>query len=209
MEVSLTSGTKPKKAKKKTQRANSQNPSVSSVVYRGPSRIAREGGQNDLIVTQVNNSGTLTTTAGGQLTTVFDWYSQMSTPADWTQISNLWTEYRILSMEVEFIPWNTFNNASTTILAPVYSVVDRANNTVLGSVAAAVAYESCLALVPSTRFKRVVKMSSMEEAGWNAISSAPATASRAYLKMYSTGNTGSINLYDFVTRVIVQLRGRQ
>ncbi len=184
-------------------------PGPQIVRYTGPTRLSDANQQNDLMTTQINNAGNVATSASGVVNTVFDAYSQMSTPSDWTNISGLYTEYRILSMEVEFNPWNTFNTASTTVLAPVYSVTDRANNTALASLAQAVAYDSCKAHMPSRRFIRKIKMDGVEEAQWIAIGSSPATAARMYLKLYSTGNSNSITLYDFVTRIVVQLRGRQ
>ncbi len=187
------------------------NPSPTALSYKGPTRLPRALGQNDFMTTQINNTGNIATSAGGVVNTVFDAYSQMSTPTDWTNLSGLYTEYRILSMEVEFIPWNTFNQglAPTINLAPIYTVEDRANNTVLGSTAQAVGYDSCYVKEPSKRFIRRIKMNANEEAVFTPVGSSPATASRLYIKLYSTGNVASTTLYDFVTRIVVQLRGRQ
>ncbi len=180
-----------------------------ALVYRGPTRLPSVNQQNDLMTTQINNSGTLTTTAGGVLATVFDSYSQLSTPGDWASLTNLYTEYRVLSMEVEFLPWNTYNMPTTTVLPPLYSVLDRSNNTPLGSIAQAMGYDSVMGKEASKKFRRVIKMASTDEAVWTPVGSGPATASRMYLKLYGTGFTGSTNLYDFITRIVVQLRGRQ
>ncbi len=198
-----------KRRQKSSKKRNNQNPSPSIIQYNGPSRLMKADQQNDLMTTQINNAGTVATSASGAVTTVFDAYAQMSTPSDWTNLSGLYTEYRILSMEIEFNPWNTYNTASTTVLAPMYTVVDRNNNTPLASVAQAIGYDSCKCTLPSRKFKRVIKMDSIEEAQWIAVASSPATAARLYVKMYSTGNSTTINLYDFVTRIVVQLRGRQ
>ncbi len=179
------------------------------LVYRGPSRLPSEAAQNDVAVVQINNSGTITTSAGGQVATVFDSYSQASTPTDWTQLAQLYTEFRILSMEVEFAPWNKYNQPTTNVLPPVFSVIDRANNTPLGSVAQAIAYTSSKIHEPSTHFIRTVKMNGSGEADWTPVGSTPPTDDRMYLKLYCTGASNSINLYDFFTKVIVQFRGRQ
>ncbi len=199
----------PKKQKKQGKKLKNNNPPVSAVVYNGPTRLPGGFGQNDMIVTQINNAGTVAASAGGVINTVFDAYSQMSTPGDWANISQLWTEYRILSMEIEFVTYNTFNWPTTTVLSPIYSVEDRANNTVLGSIAQAVGYDSVLCTPGGVGFSRTIKMASMEEAGWTAVGSSPATASRLYVKLYSSGNTASVVPFDFVTRIMVQLRGRQ
>ncbi len=197
------------KQSKKRPTASALRPAPTALVYRGPSRIPLSTAQNDVFTTQINNQGALTTTAGGVIATVFDSYSQASTPADWTNLANLYTEYRILSMDLEFLPWNKYNQPTTSALAPMYSVVDRSNNTAIGSLAQVMAYDSVEAVEPSTYFKRVVKMNSAEEAQWIPTGSSPATASRLYVKLYSSGNVASTTLYDFVARLVVQFRGRQ
>ncbi len=187
----------------------SVNPSPLALTYNGPSKLPRSLVSNDVMTTQLNNAGTLTTSAGGVLATVFDAYSQVSTPTDWASWQNLYTEYRILSMEVEFIPWNTYNMPTTNVLPPLYSIIDRANNSPLGSTIGAVSYDSCQVMETGKRFKRIVKMKGAEEAQWIAIGSSPATASRLYVKLYCSGASANTNVYDFVCRVMVQFRGRQ
>lgn len=194
-------GNKPKKA--------TLNPSISAVVYRGPPRLPKVNQANDMMTTQINNAGQVATSASGTITTVFDAYAQLSVISDWTNLSNLYTEYRILSMEVEFIPWNTFNVPSTTTLAPVYTVEQRDTATALSGLNSTVAYDSCRVVQPSKRFTRVIKMASLEEAQFTPVGSSPASTARMYLKLWSSGNSNSITVYDFITRLIVQMRGRQ
>ncbi len=200
-----------KSQKKPKSKASKKQVAVAptALVYRGPSRLPGEAAQNDAVVVQINNTGTLAASAGGQLATVFDSYTQASTPTDWSQFAQLYTEFRILSMEVEFAPWNKYNQPTTNVLPPLYSVIDRANNTALGSLAQAAAYTSCKMHEPSTHFIRTVKMQGAGEADWTPVGSSPPTDDRMYLKLYLTGSTASINLYDFFTKVIVQFRGRQ
>lgn len=195
-----------KKTRKSEKRAN---PSSTALVYKGPTRLPRAPQQDDTMTTQLNNVGQIVTSASGVVNTVFDAYAQLSTPSDWTNLSGLYTEYRILSMEVEFIPWNTYNTPTTNTLAPMYSVEDRTSNSTLGSLALAVAYDSVKVTMPSKRFVRTIKMNSAEEAQWIAVGASPATTARLYIKLYSSGNSNSITLYDFLTRIVVQLRGRQ
>ncbi len=196
--------------KKKSRKFESRvNPSPTALVYKGPSRLPKAPQQDDVYATQLNNQGSIVTSAAGLINTVFDAYSQLSTPSDWTNLSGLYTEFRILSMEIEFIPWNTYNQPTTSALAPIYSVEDRTSNVALGSLAAAMAYDSMKVTMPSKRFVRTIKMNSTDEAVWTPVGSSPATASRMYIKLYSSGNVANATLYDFVTRIIVQLRGRQ
>lgn len=185
------------------------NPGTNVSVYRGPPRLPRVNAQNDLMTTQINNAGQVATSGTGTVTTVFDAYSQISVASDWTSLSNLYTEYRILSMEIEFIPWNTFNTATTNTLAPMYTIDTRDTATALASLTQAVGFDSCRVVQPSKRFTRSIKMGSIDEASFIPMGSSPAASSRLYIKMWSSGNANSINLYDFITRVIVQVRGRQ
>ncbi len=186
-------------------------PSATSGSYQGPTRLPKGFGQNDLMTTQINNQGTMQTSSSGLLNTVFDWYAQASSSGDWSSFLALYTEYRVLSMEVEFIPWNKYNQAlaPTVNLAPMYSVVDRTSSAPLTTAASAIDYESMEVHEPSERFRRSVKMNSLEEAQWIAASSVPGTGARCYIKLYSSGNANSLNVYDFVCRTIVQFRGRQ
>ncbi len=198
-----------KMPKRRQNRRSNFNPSPSQVKYRGPTRLPSSGAQNDLMTTQINNTGQIATSASGVVNTVFDAFLQMSTPTDWTNLSGLYTEFRILSMEVEAIPWNTYNMPTTNVLTPVYAVADRNSGSTLSTSAQAVAYDSVKSIQPSKRWKKIIKMDSIEEAQWTAVGATPPTASRLYIKLYSSGNSNSITLYDFVVRVIVQLRGRQ
>ncbi len=196
--------------KSKGKKKQGMNVSVTAVSYNGPSQIPRSLTEKNVSdIRQINNAGQVTSSAAGVINTVFDNYSQASTPADWASLQNLWQEYRILSMEIELIPWNKYNLPTTTAAAPLYTVLDRSNNTPLSSLAGAIDYESCLAHEPSTRAVRAIKMDSVEEAHWIAIGSSPATASRMYVKIFSSGNATSTTYYDFVSRVIVQFRGLQ
>jgi hypothetical protein len=201
---------KPRKSNRRSSRPrNSVNPSPRAITYTGPTRLPAALQQNDTMTTQLNNSGQLTSSGAGVIATVFGAYLQMSTSADFANFQSLYSEYRILSMEVEFIPWNSFNTPTTTTQAPLYTVTDRQTATALASVAQAINYDSLLAVVPQKRFKRSIKMDSTDEANWIAIGSSPATGSNFYVKLYSSGNANSTIFYDFIARVLVQFRGRQ
>ncbi len=195
--------------KKTTQNKGKSNPSTAVVRYTGPTRLSAATQSNDVIVTEINNAGQLITTAGGTISTVFDAYSQASTGVDWASFINLYQEYRILSMEIELIPYNTYNFPTTSTLGPMYTVTDRGTNAALTSLATTVAYDSMKVQLPSKRIIRQIKMDGLDEAGWIANSASPATGSRLFIKTWSSGNVASTTLYDFIARVIVQFRGRQ
>ncbi len=189
----------------------SRNVNISStaLTYKGPTHIVSTKQANDTEVTQIQNIGTLTTTAGGVLNSVIQPSSQLTSSPDFASYQNLFTEYRILSMEVMCVPYNPFNQPTTNSLAPVYSVVDRADSTALASLSACAGYSSCELHKPSTSFVRVAKMEGANEGGWVSIAATPATADQFFVKLYSSGNTASLNLYDYKSVLIVQFRGRK
>ncbi len=179
------------------------------VVYNGPTRLPPSRYENETEVIQMGYGGTISSSAGGVVNTVIDAYSQLTSSADWASIQNVWNQFRILSMDVEFHPWNTFNMPTTNVLAPVWSVVDRGDSTALSSTNVASSYGSAKLTNPSATFERKVKMASIEEADFLPVSSSPATASRFYIKLYSSGNSNSITLYDYHTILLIEVRGRK
>jgi hypothetical protein len=112
-------------------------------------------------------------------------------------------------MKTTFHPWNKYNAPTTNALAPLISVVDRSNNTALASSTAAISYGSSMVHDPSTKFSRVAKMTGVGEAQWIIMANSPATTDRFYFKLYGSGNANSINVYDYHTIIMLQVRGRQ
>ncbi len=208
----LTLSNRPKSKSQKRQNGKSKAVvyvSPSALQYTGPARLPKEAQQNDCVVVQINNTGQVASSASGVINTVFDGYLQASTPADWANYISLYTEYRVLSMEVELIPWNKYNQPTTNVLAPLYTVSDRASGSTLASAASAVSYGSCQAHEPSTRLMRTIKMAGSGEADWIAVGASPPTDDRLYIKLYGAGNSNSLTLYDFFAKCLVQFRGRQ
>jgi hypothetical protein len=193
----------------KKQRDQKINPGVGLVVYRGPSDFKAARGAMETEVAALKFIGTLTATAGGVLATVFDSVSSLSSSPDWASYQNLWQEYRILSYKVEMKPWNKYNQPSTSTLTPVSTVEARDSNTALASVSDAAGYDSVELHAPSTDITRVIKMADTGEAQFIIVVNSPAATDRLYIKLYSSGNTASINLYDYLATVLVQFRGRK
>ncbi len=186
-----------------------QGPSVSALTYNGPVRLPKSKAGSELDVIQINFAATLQTSGAGVLATVFNPGTQVTSSADWTNIQALWEEYRILSWEIEMVPWTPYTRPTTDVLAPVYSVIDRQTATALGSIADAVGFGSCDLHMPSSPIKRVAKMTGQDESEWVSTGTTPAANALFYLKLYSSGNSNSINLYDYKMIYLVQLKGRK
>ena len=63
--------------------------------------------------------------------------------------------------------------------------------------------------MPSQPMKRVAKMTGQGEADWVQTGGTPGTADQFYLKLWSSGNSNSINLYDYKMVYLVQVKGRK
>ena len=173
----------PKGTNKKKSRGASIDPSASAIVYRGPVKAPREAMSEDMATIQLNYYGSIATTAGGVINSVLDAYSQLTSSADWSSLQNLYQEYRILSMNVVFVPWNKYNMPTTSSLAPIMSVTDRTSSTALSSLANACSYTSVKVHSPSSTFSRTIKMSGTDEATWVLTGSAPTASARLYVKL--------------------------
>lgn len=182
---------------------------LSSIVYRGPTKLPQGAVDDDTYTAELVYIGTMSASAGGVLAPVLDAYSQASSSPDWTNASGLYQEYRILSMETHLEPWNKYNTPTTSILAPVYTVLDRTSATALASLNDCAGYASVKIHAPSTSITRSIKMGDSGEAQFISTATSPATADRLYIKFYSAGNTASITMYDYVSTLLVQFRGRK
>jgi len=194
--------------KKRLKKPNS-NPGTTVSVYRGPTRLPKAVSSNDHATFQLNLFGSIASSGTGTITTVFDCVTQATSSADFTNLANLYNEFRVLSMNISVVPINLYNQPTTTVMNSVLSVVDRNSATALTSYADATGYDSVKIHGASKPFTRTVKMDDLDEASWVSRGSSPANANRFYVKLFSSGNSNSINLYDYLDILMVQFRGRK
>lgn len=200
----------PLKKKKVNRKKNKINPSPNAAVYNGPLRLPGGSTANDVVSVQLNLIGSVASNGSGVFATVFDAYSQANSSPDWSAYAGLYAEFRILSIDIELVPWNRYLWPTTTNLAPVYSVVDRVQSTALASLNDAASHTASVKIHEGgKKFRRSAKMSGTGEADWTSTSSTPNSDDRFYIKLYSTGNTASLTLYDYLTRCVVQFRERK
>lgn len=185
---------------------------ATAMAYNGPTRLFQPRGipTDDSELVSLISSATLSSSAGGVLATVFDSDTQMNASADWVNYQNLYSEFRLLSMEIEFLPVSYVNTTGGIIRDAVYCVEDRQTATALASVANALGYTTTLQVHAGDKyFKCAMKMSGPGEATWISTGSAPTSTDRLYIKLYSIGNTASVTLFTYVTRMVVQVRNRK
>ncbi len=196
---------------RKSNRSRKSKPivPVNAASYAGPSRLPRGVTEKALDVVQLGIYGSVASSAGGVISTVFNAGSQTTSSNDWTSYQNLYQEYRILSMKVHLVPWNKYNQPTTSALAPVLSVTTRDSSTALSTLADTATYDSVQVHAPSSDIVRTIQMDGIDEASWTLTSTTPPAASTMYVKLYSSGNVASTTLYDYLTICIVQFRGRK
>ncbi len=198
------------RSKKPRQNRSKTNPSVSALAYRGPlGPLANEKVNNKPERIVVRLSATLQSSGTGTLTTVFSPASQVTSSPDWTNISALWDEYRILGCKIRFAPWNLNFGPTTNVLPPIYSVVDRQTATALSSMTDVVGYDSAEVHCLNEKFEVSWKMDGPDEASWVSTGTTPAAGSQVYIKLYGSAITNSINLLDYLAEYTVQVKGRK
>ncbi len=198
----------PQRRKRRNQSV--MNPSPTALVYRGPTRSVGALSSAKPITVVMCNIASLSSSAGGVLATVFDSNVQMTASPQWADYATLYSEFRLLSMDVTLTPWNKNFGVTTNVLPPFVSVIDRQSATALSSYAAAAGYVDSIKMHSSSdKVHRTVKMSGTGESDWISTASSPAAADRMYIKLYGSGFSNSIALFDYINFMVVQFRGAQ
>ncbi len=146
-----------------------------------------------------------TTGAGGDYTTIFTpYWTAAPASAQAGYVALAFREYRILGLQVEFIPNNQYQTGSVTV--PIYLVKDRSDTTTaLTSYSGAVAYPSCLKKTLQEKWRISVKMQQLEEAGFTPV----ATPVNLYcIKSYLLGAAATTTFGRVIVTRLVQFRGR-
>jgi len=184
--------------------------SQQALSYVGPPRvrIPRNKIPDDSVVVQLVVINSVASSGAGVINTVFDNVNQAQAATDWSNFAGLYSEFRVLSMDLELIPWNRYNLPTTTVAAPLYAVEDRVSATAIGSLATVAGYDQFRAFLPSSYARMTMRMSGTAEAAFVTVLSVPASQDKFYVKLFSSGNTASTTYYDYVDRLMVQFRNR-
>jgi len=158
-----------------------------------------------LVTTEFLYDSAVASSAAGTIAINYDDYPTVS--PDWASAIAVYAEYRILAMEVKFIPNVAGGNVSTLTYAPLYMVWNPNQATgVLTSYAAA----SQLAAFKSGALNQPLamshKMSSIEEGTF--VSTLATTVDYSF-QIFSTGLTASQPYGRVIVRWLTQFRGRQ
>lgn len=167
--------------------------------YKGPVKLPNHG---QGLTQKINETLQVaaTTSGGGAIDLVFG--NSPASLADWSSLSGLWHEYRVLAMELHYVP---IKQVASWAYGPAHVVVDRKNSTALGSINAALQHESCEISSMYQEWKRVVKAESVEEDGFVSTSSPTATQ---YIKVYSSDNATIQTIGRFYLTFLLELRNK-
>ncbi len=194
-----------KREKRKKGKGNFPNPGPAAVIYKGPLKPSKMKQEAESIVTTLNFTGILPSTAGGVIDSSYSNDPNSYSLADWTSLVALYHEYRVLGVRVEYFPWNRYNK-TTTVCTPLITVVDRAAAGTLGSYQAAMSHESAKKCSLEDPWSEEARMESIEEATYISTSS---TTASFWIKFYADGLSVSTTYGRMFVYVVVQLRGRK
>jgi len=191
-----------RKGKKKGGRKRKSNPSASAVVYKGPFRLPKHGMNQNTTLVEVSNIFAVSSNGSGVFAGVVG--NNLASFLDTTSYTNVYDEWRCLSLMVTFIP-----NAQGAVLPSVayavtVGVVDNDNSTALTSLASGADYESAKMFSLTNRNTLKWKMSGVEDAAFLDNSG----TSTMWFKYYSSGLTASTTYGQLIAKGIFQFRGR-
>ncbi len=167
-------------------------------VYNGP--IMLRGADNAIKTTKVNGTYVVnaTTSGAGVIDLVFG-----NSPAvlnEWTTWQSLYHEYRVLGIELEYVP---IKNVTSWAYGVGMTVVDRETSAALGSQTAAANHEGVRKHQMFNSFKRKATMNGVDEADWLDISS---PVSKFFIKIYSSNNATIQTIGQFFITYLVEFR---
>ncbi len=176
-----------------------------STIYGGPVRLPTGGGL-DKRTTRANVSvaTTMSTSAGGTAAGTFS--SDPGSTTDWSSLSAIYQEYRVLGFEVEYVPYETVPvSGSRTPGAGAMDYVHYAGATTPASLDGLLQNANHTSFHTHRPAKVTWRMRGVEEATWQKMSVAQDHGS---IRWYIDGLTASASYGRFFVTYLVELRGR-
>jgi len=176
------------------------NPSTSALSYSGPTLMNQE----QLSVVDLCYDTPATSSAAGVIADDLADYPLAS--PDWAGVSATFAEYRVLAMEVRFIPNVTGATIGTLLYAPIYLVLDLTSNvTPLTSYAQATNYALSTVRSLNQLLRMQHKMKGVEESQFVPTTSGVVDYS---FKTFAGGLTPSTTYGRYFVHWKCQFRGR-
>lgn len=154
------------------------------------------------------------TSVAGTLQLVFNGFNP-SNSIDWGNCTNLWDQFRVLSMTIKYFPLQQpANSLSTRDIAPLYAINDYNDLTALASTAEALSYQKVRTLNLFRQWKHTMRWSTNPkkatsgEGGWHNTGATPPSVGG--IKMISdTGLDASTTYGRYVIEHVVQFKNRR
>jgi hypothetical protein len=209
--------------KSRKQRARTQgmpNPSASAITYRGPIFPAkyREGDDRytivctDEIAVASNGSGVVALTLTNDPANVTG-TSSGATVENWSSLSAVFSEYRVLAIQVDYTPLSMFSfvlnaspGSSDNSNGVVITGIDRTSNAGSNpaSYAAVAAFASAREWCINQKIKVLARMDGTREAAFNNIGSTP--LGLFAIKMYGSSFQAGVTYGRMLVRYLLQFR---
>lgn len=188
------SNKKSNKKRSNTRRGNENT----ALLYRGPVQLPSSYDSARIIKVNGTYYAAATTSAGGVIDVVFG-----SSPAvlnEWSSWQGLYHEYRVLAMELKFVP---VKNVANWAYGVASTVVDRQSSASLGGYVAATNHESHQDQQMYNAWKRTARMMGNPDDAWIDIS---APVAKYYIKCYSSGNAAIQTIGAFFLKFLLEFR---
>ncbi len=170
-------------------------------MYKGPVKISGSELATNTVKFNATFNVAATTNVSGVIDTVLG--NSPASLTDWASLAATFHEYRVLAMELEYVP---VKNVATWAYGVHHLVVDHESNAALGSIAAACEHDSLSVHSGYSGYKKIARAAGTEEIGFVPTSS---PVSYYYLKCYTSGNTPSITLGQFYLTYRLEFRGKK
>jgi len=187
---------------KSGQRNGPKQIPASTSVYTGPAvpRWCGKQTHTDIILCWGTQGISSNGASPSIIATVFD--SNPSNCANWSDLSAVWSEFRVLAIEVLFKANNRYNK-TTQATVPIWIVPDRVPGALTSGADACDRESAKLTMGLDDGFKSALKMSGTLEAEFQNTSSPVAYY---YIKLFATGLTASTNYGVAMQSWLVQFR---
>jgi len=190
--------------KRKSGSKSRANPPPSAIKYTGPVFTEQDLRQDQVIVRVLSVAGLITTNLSGNL--AYTITNDPSGSPDWVSYTPLYEEYRVIAMELVWVPyctkWGNVTNNAFFQNAVAYAA-SRNATAVASSVAAVMSYPSGRLTNMQTAWKLVIKMDNVSEASFFNVGGVGGTWAAL---VFSTGLSASTTYGAYSVRLRVQFR---
>jgi len=184
------------------------HPDAKTITYTGPT-ILPFSVRPPMDVVELHAEGSFNSSAGGIVDTHVSTTTVRTVANDFSEWASVYSEYRTLSIRLEFYSNTPGGPASGLAYAPVYTVITRDSLSTIANYANVVNNSSLRVYGLTQNWVRSAKMDSTEEASFTTVTADPAIGESYQIKYFATGLTATTSYGRFIYRYIVQFRTRQ